>query len=344
MLSLSKYNTSVLIRLFCVTLLAVILTSCAVRRTQTEVLAFPADLSQPFLTLEHTLGEEPAPAEGFVKRLMLKIIGPREVLSPLRPVAVVINDLGNVYVIDADAACVLYYKYDNGKLKNVKSFGSGMFSAPRGIAISDDVIYVSDAESSLIHRFDRNFNALEPLKIEGLQRPGQLIINPHTGELFIVDTPAQQILVIDAHNQVKAQINNAEIGRPVLKAPISVAFSGKGNIVILDGMTRRVETLTPKYEYLSGFGSYDRVPGSFSYPRGITISSDDYIFVSDAAFGNVQIFDSKGALLYFFGETGVAAGEFLLPAALTFDAHDNLYVVDQYNSRVQVYHYNAQGR
>ena len=323
---------------------AVIITTCAANSSQVKPLSFPADLNQPFLTFEYFLGEELTAQAGFFKRLWRKITGPAASLSLVRPTAIAAGEAGEIYVVDADAARVLKYQFDDtGALESVVTFGKGLLVAPQGIALLNGLIYVSDTETGLIHRFDARLNVLDPLKIEGLQRPGQLKINPHTDELYIIDTPGHQVLIIDASGQVKLRLNNAQLGRIVLKAPVAVDFTSEGNLVILDGLTRRVEFFTPDYKYLSGFGGYDRVPGSFSYPRGLTISSDGCVFVSDAAFGNIQIFDPSGALLYFWGENGQQAGEFLLPAALTFDAQDKLYVADQYNNRVQVFHYLAQG-
>jgi len=331
-------------KLLLILVLTVFITSCAAKRMKLDTLSFPADLDQPFLTLVHILGEENVSAEGFFQGLMLKISGPR-VLSPLaRPIAVAVDGNGDVYVVDADAAKVLRYRYKNGKLVTVEPLGTGLFMAPQGIAISKDVIYVSDAGTGLIHRFNRNFKSLGTLQVQELQRPGQLRINPQTGELFVVDTPAHQVFVIDAQGQVKARLDKGGIGKSVLKAPLALDFTPEGHVAVLDGLTRRVEFFSSDYQHLSGFGGYDQVPGSFSYPRGLAVSSDGFVFVSDAAFGNVQIFDPNGALLYYWGETGKEAGEFLLPAALTFDAQDNLFVVDQYNNRVQVYHYYAQER
>ncbi|MEA3286658.1 MAG: hypothetical protein U9Q77_04710 [Candidatus Marinimicrobia bacterium] len=332
-------------KVFITCMLAIIIISCAAKSPQVESLSFPADMNQPFLTFEYFLGEGPTSQDGFLKRLWGKITGPTASLFLVRPSAVTAGEAGEIFVVDADAARVLRYQFsDAGELKSVVTFGERLFVSPQGIALINGVIYVSDAETGLIHQFDLKLNNLGTLEIEGLQRPGRLKANPHTDELYIIDTPGHQILITDTNGQLKTRLNNTRLGRQILKAPLDVDFTSEGNLVILDGLTRRVEFLSPDYKYLSGFGGYDRVPGSFSYPRGLAISSDGYVFVSDAAFGNVQIFDPSGALLYFWGEHGSQPGEFLLPAALTFDAQDNLYIVDQYNNRVQVFHYLAQGR
>lgn len=318
--------------------------SCSANQPLTETFSYPEDLDQPFITLKSILGEESPPAKGPIRRLVLKITGPTSTQTLVRPVAVAVDGKGDVYVVDGDAARILRYHYENAKLVAVESFGGGVLDSPKGIAYADDIIYVSDATSGLIHRFDQGMKLMSPLQIQGLERPGQLNINPHSGELFIVDTPARQILVTNTAGEVKVRLNNDFIGKQLIKAPIAIDFTPEGTLVVLDGLTRRVELFSTEYKHLSGFGGYDRVPGSFSYPRGLAVSSVGNIFVADAAFGNVQVFDSNGTLLYFFGKSGKAVGEFLLPASLTFDTLNNLYVVDQYNNRIQVFHNNVQGR
>jgi len=325
-------------------LFVMIMTSCASRKIDPKPLAFPADMNQPFLTLEHIPGEDVVPPHGLLGRIMSRITGRQSAMPIARPSAVAITSSGDIYVVDTDAAHILRYRYNQNALESVEIFAPSELKSPLGIAVTSEKIYISDAESKLIHLFTHKFKSLGSLNIEGLERPGQLKINPLTNELFIVDTPAHQIIVVDDQGSVIKRLNNETLRRETFKAPIAVDFTLEGNIVVLDGLSRRVEFLSPEYKYLYGFGGYDRVPGSFSYPRGLAISSDGYVFVSDAAFGNIQIFDPKGALLYFWGETGQEAGEFLLPAALNFDAQNNLYVVDQYNNRVQVFQYYAQGR
>ncbi|MCF7824582.1 MAG: 6-bladed beta-propeller [Candidatus Marinimicrobia bacterium] len=324
-------------------LVLIIMTSCAHRQADLKPLTFPADMDQPFLSLTNIVGEEVKTSDSFIGGLALKVKGPQQLISMARPTAVAIYGENILFVVDADAGEILKLQYEQGQLKTVMSFGDEWLSAPLGIAIWDDIIYISDSQTGQIHRFSLDLEYLNSLTIQDLQRPGQLKLNTIRNELLVVDTKAHQILAVNAEGDVKATIQNAGKRKAVLNGPLALDIAPDGKLVVLDALTRRVEFYSQDYAYVGGFGGYDHVPGSFSNPRGLAVSSDGYIFVSDAAFGNIQIFDSQGALLYFFGKNGTGRGEFLMPGALYFDSLNNLYVIDQYNNRIQVFNYAVQG-
>jgi len=329
--------------LIIIPLVLLLISACSNRQMGAEPLTFPADMDQPFLTLRSIIGEEVRSSNSFLGGLILKLKGPQSLLVLSRPTALAVYSENTLFVLDADAGRIVKLEYHEGQLENVRTFGENIVLAPGGIEIWNDYIYVSDSQTGRIHKFDLALKHLGYLEVPEVHHPGQLKANVATDVLLVVDARAHQILAINPEGEVVGQIQNNRKGRQILNAPLAIDITPDGQLVVLDGLTRRVEFFSPEYKYLSGFGGYDRVPGSFSNPRGLAISSDGFIFVSDAAFGNIQIFDTRGSLLYFFGESGTQAGQFLVPAALYFDHQDNLYIVDQFNNRVQVFKYTAQG-
>lgn len=316
--------------------------SCSHRQADLKPLTFPADMDQPFLSMKNIVGEGSQTPNGVIAGLLQKIKGPQNAFSLARPTAIAAYGENILFVVDADAGKVFKLESENGSLTGTESFGEGSLVSPNGIAIWDNIIYISDTKTGQIHRYNLDLEYLDSFTVPDLERPGQLRLNNSASELLIVDTKAHQILVIDKERNVMAKIQKTG-WKAFLNAPLAIDFTPEGKLAVLDALTRRVEFFSSEYEHLGGFGGYDHVPGSFAKPGGLAVSRDGYIFVSDAAFGNIQIFDEQGSLLYFFGKNGTAAGEFLMPAALYFDANDNLYVMDQYNNRVQVFHYAAQG-
>lgn len=322
--------------------LSMLLSNCAQKQVNSEPIVFPPDFNQPFLTLVGSVGDGVRPEKGFIRDLISKISGPKSVIHPSRPITAAVNSDGDVYVVDLNSSGVLFYENVQDKLQPAVLRGEVHISNPLAIATHNDLVFVAEGVSGSIHKFDSDFNLISTIEVSDLTAPGQIKVNPLTGDLFILDTRGHQVFVTNQDGMVKARLNNENLGKKLFSAPIDVDFTQEGNIVVLDAMTRRVEIFSSDFQYLSGFGDYDQVPGSFAYPRGLSISSDGFLFISDAVFGNIQIFDTRGALLYFWGEIGTEPSQFLMPSALCFDSNDNLYIVDQFNSRVQIYHYVAQ--
>jgi DNA-binding beta-propeller fold protein YncE len=105
----------------------------------------------------------------------------------------------------------------------------------------------------------------------------------------------------------------------------------------VDTMNFRVQVFDQEGVYVSTIGSLGASLGQFTRPKGISLDSEDNVYVADAAFNNFQIFNTKGELLLFVGNPGTDPGMFWLPAGLHIDRSDRIYVVDQMNKRVQIF-------
>ncbi len=318
---------------------AALLMGCSSDRPATALQVYPTTNDKAFLTRGETLGEVEIPENGFWQKFKLIFVDSQDMPTLSRPTGIAISSNGDVFIVDADAGQVLRYHYENEELVSIEPFGMEVLISPRGITLSESAIFVSDQTLGEIVKFDHHLTVLDVLEIDGLDRPGQIKFNPRDKTILIIDTPGHQVIIADTTGNIKASLGITMQGEAVLKSPVALDITPDGSIVVLDGLTRRVEFFAPDYHYLSGFGKYDKVPGSFAYPRGLAVSSDGFVFVCDAAFGNVQIFNQDGVLLYFWGEVGQAPGEFLLPSFLIFDDQNILYVADQYNSRIQTFHY-----
>ncbi|MBI5875679.1 MAG: 6-bladed beta-propeller [Deltaproteobacteria bacterium] len=70
---------------------------------------------------------------------------------------------------------------------------------------------------------------------------------------------------------------------------------------------------------------------------GITVSSDNRIYVVDSENNRVQIFDQAGQFIKAFGAKGKETGQFRMPYGIAIGADGKLFVTDSKNSRVQVF-------
>ena len=85
------------------------------------------------------------------------------------------------------------------------------------------------------------------------------------------------------------------------------------------------------YKVESIIGKQGRELGDFLNVRGITIDSDNYIYVSDGWNHKIKIFDSNLIFIKAWGKKGKKKGELDTPTGLAFDSQGFLYVIDRYN-------------
>ncbi len=198
-------------------------------------------------------------------------------------------------------------------------------------------IYVSDSEARNVYIFSAE-GRLEK-SLSGFERPTGLALNRTLGQLFVVDTKAQQIHVFNNTGDRLFSFGRRGEGNGEFNFPTNICLDDRGNIYVTDSMNFRVQVFDPKGNFLSRFGKAGDGPGRFSKPRGIAVDSDGHVYVSDASFDNIQIFNVEGQILLYFGAPGVAPGEFYLPAGITIDGSDRIFVADSYNHRIQVFQY-----
>ncbi|XP_055931534.1 RING finger protein nhl-1-like isoform X2 [Argiope bruennichi] len=85
------------------------------------------------------------------------------------------------------------------------------------------------------------------------------------------------------------------------------------------------------------FGSRGADVGQFTWPRGVTVGTDNTIVVADSNNHRVQVFTSNGKFIQQFGSYGSSEGEFDCLAGVTVNRIGQFIVSDRYNHRLQVF-------
>jgi len=83
------------------------------------------------------------------------------------------------------------------------------------------------------------------------------------------------------------------------------------------------------------FESEGNRKSQFQSPWGITIDSNERIFICDTLNHRIQIFDSEGKFLSTFGSEGNGNGQFGGPIGISINSKDNILICDNANNRVQ---------
>ena len=187
----------------------------------------------------------------------------------------------------------------SGKL--IKSFGSGMFLFPHGIAIDkDDNVWITDGQSA-------NGKGFTVVKF----------------------SPDGKVLMTlgDASNQ------------PVtFNQPNDVAIAPNGDIFVAEGHTpmmgsAQILKFNKDGKFLMKWGKHGSGPGEFEVPHALAFDSRGRLFVGDRANNRIQIFDQNGKFLDQWKQ-------FSRPSGLYIDKNDILYVTDSESTDKEGYGYN----
>ncbi len=168
--------------------------------------------------------------------------------------------------------------------------------------------------------------------------PGQIAVDPNTGDVYVADTNNNRIEEFDAAGNYLSQFGSLGSGNGQFEAPLAVAVDpSNGDVYVADTNNDRVQEFDSAGNYLSQFGSSGTGDGQFTGPTGVAVdpSSRD-VYVVDGTDDRVEVFDSAGDYLSQFGATGTANGQFQTPLGIAVDpSSGDVYVTDVGNARVQ---------
>ena len=170
-----------------------------------------------------------------------------------------------------------------------------------------------------------------------LDQPTGIACNRATGDIWVVETGAHQIVRFNSEGHLIERIGGRGTGPGLFNFPTFIWIDQGGRIYIVDSMNYRIQLLDPEGAFLGTFGESGDATGYMARPKGVATDSQGHIYVADALFHAVQIFDSEGRFLYSFGSQGQGEGEFWMPAGIFIDEQDHIYVADSYNARVQIF-------
>ena len=122
--------------------------------------------------------------------------------------------------------------------------------------------------------------------------------------------------------------------------PVGVA-RGKGDTIYVVNWGQeffpctRVTKCTLNHEWIADIGEPGSGDGQFLWPGGISLDSEENIYVTDQSAQKIVMFTGEGAFLGKWGTAGSGDGELNFPSGIAIDKEDNAYTVDARNHRVQ---------
>lgn len=193
---------------------------------------------------------------------------------------------------------------------------------------SDENIYVLSDDG-------RSYNLLNA-DLE-LERPTGIAYSKINEEIWVCETSAHRISILDPEGKYLRSIGHRGTGRCEFNYPTHIWIDEEGMVYIVDSMNFRVQVFDKNGEFITSFGKTGNASGDIARPKGIATDTHGNIYLVDALFHTVQIFDRDGNYLYSFGGQGRDPGLFWMPGGIYIDTNNYIYVADNFNNRVQVF-------
>lgn len=280
---------------------------------------------------------------GFWRRLREVVDGGGKIVID-RPHGVLRSAAGILYLTDPGRGMVHCLNITNGAYSVIGAREDAPLRSPIGLTEDDrGRIYITDSMTGMVYRFTPGDGSLKPLLQHALERPTGIAFNPVNRKLYVADTMASQIVVLDQNGFVLQRIGRHGDGNAGFNRPTDIAIDARGQIYVTDSLNFRITIMTPEGQPLNHFGTPGDTGGSFSRPKGIASDSAGNIYVNDSLMDAVQVFDPNGLPLLVFGRRGSDPGQFWMPSGLFIDHLDQIYVADTYNRRIQIFRFLEHG-
>jgi sugar lactone lactonase YvrE len=259
----------------------------------------------------------------------------------IRPFSVLAHHPDTIWVLDQGSKTIAFVEKEASKITQLTRKKSAGFPSLVGICTTGDgEILFTDSQLNTIFFVTRDRKSPRVLNDSlSLQRPTGIAYSIKTNEVWVVETDAHRISVLNRKGELLKSVGRRGTAPGEFNFPTFIWIDRAGIVYVVDSMNFRVQIFKENGEIQSVFGESGDATGYFAMPKGIATDSQGHIYAVDALFHTVQVFDNQGIFLLNFGKQGRDKGEFWLPAGIYIDEADRIYVADSYNARIQVFQF-----
>ena len=250
----------------------------------------------------------------------------------LRDVTVTCND--EILIVDNGNNCVVVL--DN-KLNLLKVIGQGSGNSrlvyPDGIAVTDNVIAVSDRVSHQVKKYSLQGELLSVIGHKGNKNgqfnyPMGLAFN-NNKLLYVVDRYNYRVQVFQQDDTFAFSFGSRGSNPGLFQLPVRIAIDHNNNVLVTDSDANCINIFTDRGQFIQTINS-DR-------PLAITISPTGYLITSHYGDDNrIKVWSPTYQLINQFGKKGSKLGEFIDTTGTSIDSSGSMYVVESVNKRLQV--------
>lgn len=212
--------------------------------------------------------------------------------------------------------------------------GPGKMNVPVSLATdADGLVYVADAGSGFVNKFDWNGQALYAFEHPRMKRPSGIAVDSG-GAIYVADYSAERVFVFYPDGRLLRELRGGP-GR-AFRGPAGVAVDDGGYIYVLEFDGARVQKFNSRGRFVAAWGKEGDGEGEFRYPADIAMGPDGFVYVADTHGARVQKFTRAGEFVTAWSVAGAAGGEMAEATGLTVTERF-AFVADARNLRVQAW-------
>ena len=247
---------------------------------------------------------------------------------------VAIAPTGGVVIVDHDNHHVIVL---DDKLKLLKLIGQGSGNSrlvtPYGIAVTDNVIAVSDCGSHQVKKYSLQGEFLSVIGSRGhkngqFNQPRGLAFN-NNKLLYVVDWSNHRVQVFQEDDTFAFAFGSKGNNPGQFQCPVRIAIDPNNNVLVTDLHANCIHLFTDNGQFIQTINS--------NTPHAITISPTGYLITSHYVNDNkIRVWSPTYQLINQFGIKGSKQGEFRGITGIAIDSSGTIYVAEMDNKRLQV--------
>ena len=224
------------------------------------------------------------------------------------------------------------------KLNLLKLIGQGTGNSrlvrPDGVAVTDNVIAVSDWGSHEVKKYSLQGNLLSVFGCHGdkngqFKQPRGLAFN-NNKLLYVVDGHNHRVQVFQQDDKFAFSFGNRGNNPGQFQYPARIAIDPNNNVLVTHSFANCIHLFTHNGQFIQTINSYG--------PYAITISPSGYLITSHHGDDNkIRVWSPTYQLINQFGKWGLKQGEFYDIKGMAIDSSGTIYVAEGNNKRLQVF-------
>ena len=247
---------------------------------------------------------------------------------------VTITPTAEVVIVDRDNKCVVVLDDKLNLLRVIgQGSGNGRLVIPNGVAVTDNVIAVSDCDSDQVKKYSLQGELLSVIGCCGdkngqFNQPKGLAFN-NNNLLYVVDGDNHRVQVFHQDDKFAISFGNRGKNPGQFQSPVRIVIDPNNNVLVTDCGANCIHLFTHNGQFIQTINSYR--------PIGIAISPTGYLITGHTGDDNeIRVWSPVYQLINQFGKRGFKQGEFYGINGMAIDSKGIIYVAET-SKRLQVF-------